>query len=151
MIRFVILTENNERTEMKTLKAVVDELREQVEEATDPTDPKKLTGYTGAILGGLESLISVLSDDPTMAALALHGQIKFEDNRPLIALTDRIKISKNDWPPVKAAVKMRPKAHQAVKLLEEANLQQVLVIAVVANFKLNQRRAESAIQEEETI
>ena len=133
---------------MKSANAVARELREQVEEATDPKDPSKLQQYTGGIRDGIEALVPMLTEDPTMAALAFHGQIQFVDRRT-IALIENGKPSKEDWAVLKKAIHMRPQAHTAVKVLEEADLMNVLVIAVMANFKLKQSRAESAAQEEE--
>ena len=133
---------------MKSANAVARELREQVEEATDPKDPSKLQQYTGGIRDGIEALVPMLPEDPTMAALAFHGQIQFVDRRT-IALIENGKPSKEDWAVLKKAIHMRPQAHTAVKVLEEADLMNVLVIAVMANFKLKQSRAESAAQEEE--
>ncbi len=134
---------------MKTLPVVARELREQIEEATDPNDPAKLPEYTTSLRDGIDTIVSLLSEDPTMAALALHEQIKFVNKQPVVMLSDRNKVSAEDWPTVKSVILVRPEAHKAVKLLEEANLQEVLVIAVIANFKLKQRHVESAAQEEE--
>lgn len=134
---------------MKKLSDVVCELREQIEEATDPKNPNKLLGYTEALRDGMSSIITELNDDPTLAALAFHGQIKFVNKRAVEAISERNNISQDDWKSLKEAISVRPGAHKAVKLLEEASLQGVLVIAVIANFKLKeQRHAESAAQEE---
>lgn len=134
---------------MKALHVVVSELREQLEEATDPKDPTKLPQYTAALRDGIDSIVPLLQEDSTMAALAFHGQIKFVDKRAMTTYADQNGFAKDDWTGVKKSILVRPAAHKAVKLLEEANLQEVLVIAVVANFKLNQRQVENAAQKEE--
>ena len=134
---------------MKELRTVASELREQVEEVTDPNDPTKLPQYTATLRDGIDSLVPLLSDDPTMAALAFHGQIKFVNKKPIVEVLERNEALAEDWPAVKQSIRVRPEAHGAVKLLEEANLQEVLVIAVVANFKHKQRQVEHAAQEEE--
>lgn len=135
---------------MKTLTVVAVELREQVEEATDPKDPKRLPQYTASLRDGMDSLVSMLTDDPTMAALAFHNQIKFDDQSVLNGIVDRDVASEGDWVLLKRAIQMRPDAHKAVKTLEQAGLEAVLVTAVVANFKLKQqRRAQCEVLEQE--
>ena len=136
---------------MKKLTVVAAELREQVEEATDPKDPKRLPQYTASLRDGIDSLVPMLTDDPTMAALAFHNQIRFDDQSVLNGIVDRDMASEGDWPLLKRAIQMRPDAHKAVKTLEQAGLEAVLVTAVVANFKLKQlRRAQrEALEEQE--
>ncbi|MEN9524385.1 MAG: hypothetical protein RL536_454 [Candidatus Parcubacteria bacterium] len=135
---------------MKKIEVVTGELREQVEEATDPRDPRRLPFYTRSICDNIESLVSILSEDPTMAALAFHNQIKFDNRSVLDQMATRKTVSRADWPQVKQAIQMRPEAHVAVKMLEEAGLEDVLVMAVVANFNLKQLgRAQSEAREEE--
>ena len=135
---------------MKKLDAVVVELREQIEEATDPKDPKKLTEYTSSLLDGIGSVVPMLLEDPTMAALAFHGQIKFAEGSALGQLAERKNLSGGDWLTVKPSIQVRPAAHDAVRVLEEAGLEVVLAIAMVANFKLKKlRRAQHEAEEEE--
>ena len=133
----------------KGIKTVVNELREQVEELMDPKDPTRLSRYTADLRGGIDSLVSLLEEDPTMVALAFHGQIKFKGKREIATMSERSRFVKDDWDFVKKAILMHTEAHKAVKILEEANLQEVLVIAVIANFKLKQRKASETVLKEE--
>ncbi len=134
---------------MKTLKKIAEELREQVEEATDPKDPSKLANYTASLRDGMDSLVSLLADDPTIAALAFNGQIKFEKTQFVQELADRGGIVRDDWLLVKPTILVRPAAHAAVKALETAQLEDVLAAAVVANFILSRNRKQQNEKKEE--
>lgn len=136
---------------MKRLTVVTAELREQVEEATDPKDPSRLPQYTASLRDSIDSLVPMLNSDPTMAALAFHNQVRFDDQPTLEKIVARDTALKEDWPILKRAIQVRPVAHKAVKTLEEVGLEVVLVTAVVANFKLKQmRRAQrEALEEQE--
>lgn len=134
---------------MKELRVVVRELREQIEEATDPKDRNKLPQYTEALRNGIDSIIPLLMEDSTIAAIAFYEQIKIANKRVITLYVDRDVFVKEDWAVIKKNILVRPAAHNAVKILEEANLQEVLVIAVLANFKLNQRQIEKEAHNEE--
>jgi len=131
---------------------VVNELREQIEEATDPKDPNKLPQYTASLRDGIDSFVSMLTDDPTMAALAFHNQIRYDNQSVMIKIVEHDTVSGSDWPLIKQSIQVRPDAHKAVKTLEQAGLEAVLATAVAANFKLTQQRRaqrEALEQEEE--
>lgn len=134
---------------MKSLRVIAQELREQVEEATDPKDPSKLKEYTASLRDGIDALVSLLTDDPTLAALALHGQIKFEKPQMVAELAERGGIVKDDWLLVKPTILVRPAAHAAVKAMETAQLKDVLAAAVVANFILSKNKTEEKTKKEE--
>jgi len=136
---------------VKTLKRITDELREQVEEATNPKDPSQLVNYTASLRDGIDAIASLLPDDPTLLALALHGQIKFLKPQICQELVDRGGIVKEDWILVKPTILVRPTAHAAVKAAENAQLEEVLAVAVVANFILakNLGKQNGKKQEEE--
>ena len=134
---------------MKTLRKIAQELREQVEEATDPKEPSKLRDYTQSLRDGMDSLVSLLSEDPTIAALALHGQIKFEKTQFVQELAERGVVVKDDYLLVKPLILVRPAAHAAVKAMETAQLEEVLAAAVVANFILATNKTAQKAQKEE--
>lgn len=134
---------------MKSLRTIAQELREQVEEATDPKDPSKLKNYTASLRDGIDALVSLLTDDPTLAALALHGQIKFEKPQMAVELAERGGIVKDDWLLVKPTILVRPAAHAAVKAMETAGLEEVLAAAVVANFMLARNKTAEKNKKEE--
>ncbi len=137
---------------MKTLRKIAEELREQIEEATDPKDPSKLKEYTASLRDGMEALASLLPDDPTLAALALHGQSKFEKPQFVQELAERGVVVKDNWLLVKPTILVRPTAHATVKAMETAQLEEVLAAAVVANFILTKNKsAEKAQKEEEEL
>ena len=134
---------------MKMLSTVVKELREQVEEATDPKDSTKLIRYLEALREGIGSLVDLLPNDPTIAALAFYGQIRFVgSNGVFVECAEKGSFVKDDWAGIKGSILVKPVAHGAFRLLEEKNLQEVLAIAVVANYKLKQRCGVEAEQEE---
>lgn len=136
---------------MKRLTVVTDELREQVEEATDPKDPTRLPKYTASLRDGIDSLVPMLNDDPTMAALAFHNQIRFDNVSVLDGIVTRNAVVVEDWLLLKQAIQVRTNAHKTVKTLEKAGLEVVLATAVVANFKLTQlhRAQREALETEE--
>lgn len=125
---------------MKSLSVVTMELREQVEEATDPKDPSKLIQYTKSLRDNIAEILPLLEDDPTMAALAFHNQIQFDDQSILAEVAAREMVSGEDWDAVKKTIKMRESAHEAVRIIEMGKLEAVLVAAVAANFRLTLRR-----------
>ncbi len=122
---------------MKRLSMVARELREQVEEVTDPKDPTRLPQYTAWLRYGIDSIVPLLLNDPTMAALALHNQIRFDDHVVMNRIVDGDVADKGHWPLLKRAIQMRPAAHEVVRILEQKGLEVVLVTAVVANFKFD--------------
>ncbi len=122
---------------MKRLNEITKELREQVEEVTDPRDPSKLKKYTESLRDGMESVISLLPDDPTLAALALYGQVKVVKPKEIAVIAERGFVISDDWiVVVKPAILVRPEAHAMMKVIEDAKLGEILAAAVVANFSL---------------
>ncbi|MFA6295610.1 MAG: hypothetical protein WC666_04330 [Candidatus Paceibacterota bacterium] len=123
------------------ISEVVIELREQIEEITDPVNPEKLRGYVLALRDGIDKVVPMLSEDPTMAATALYNQIQFKNNTEVFnVIIERDIVEGQDWPSIKPLITVRSGAKKAIKVLEQAGLERVLVIAVIANFELKNRR-----------
>jgi|GEM_PF-1252396 len=130
----------------KPLSIVAQEFQQQVLDTTDPTKPEKLKNYMEGYRTQIGQILHLLADDPCMAAFAMHGVVAFQDHRLMNGIVQRDAAVATDWPLVKKTLSVHPDAHKVVKLLEDQNLHEVLVAAMVANFVLEQsnRRAKRA-------
>jgi hypothetical protein len=131
---------------MNKLSSYLKDFRDQVKAATNPRKPEILKEVIGGYRDGIGSLIPALSADPLMAAMAFHQQIRFVTPRVANEISERDTVLTGDWPALKESVTLRIEAHAAVKTLEDAGLQDILVFAFVMNYKLN---GAGRIEEEE--
>jgi hypothetical protein len=97
------------------------------------------------LLTNIESIISGLEVDPTMAALALHGLIRpkavggVQNRKMILEMLKSDVINGDDWMIIRSTIVVHQSAHRAIERLEEKELQRVLVAAVVANIALQSK------------